>query len=170
MRPVSRSLPVVAIVLLSAVLLGACAAEDEAADVTVQPSDDASDAPVSADESDVPAPTEGDTAGSDGVSETAEESADGASGPRFPLTGTLELVEVEGGCLVLDVDGEQYEVLADPSSELAVDARNGVVADASGSEIASAGDEVTVEGAIDPGMATFCQVGTPLFVTAMTAS
>ena len=107
----------------------------------------------------------------DGEAATADEDAasddSAATDPRFPLTGTLELVGVEGGCLVLRVGDTQYEVLADPGAELAVDTANGVVADASGTELAAVGDEVTVEGSIDTGVATFCQVGPPLFVTAV---
>lgn len=97
----------------------------------------------------------------------AADELDAALDPTFPLTGTLEVMGVEGGCLVLTVGDTQYEILADPSAELAVDTANGVVVDAGGEELARAGDEVTVDGAVDTGVSTFCQVGPPLFVTAV---
>lgn len=87
---------------------------------------------------------------------------------QLPTTGTLETVDVESGCLVLIVDGVQYELQAAPDAELAVDAANGLVVDAEGNELATAGDDVTVDGALDPGIATFCQVGPVLFVTEVT--
>lgn len=88
----------------------------------------------------------------------------------LPATGTLGVENLEGGCIYLEVDGQKYELLAGPDAALAMDAGNGVVADAEGNVIAQAGDTITVEGALDPGIATFCQIGPVLMATSVAAA
>lgn len=87
----------------------------------------------------------------------------------LPATGTLGVEDLEGGCVYVEIDGERYELLAGPDSGLAMDAGNGVVADAQGEVLARAGDQITVDGALDPGMATFCQIGPVLMATTVEA-
>jgi hypothetical protein len=88
----------------------------------------------------------------------------------MPATGTLGVEDLEGGCIYVEVDGQKYELLAGPDAALAMDAGNGVVADAQGNVIARAGDTITVQGALDPGISTFCQIGPVLMATSVTAA
>jgi len=74
-----------------------------------------------------------------------------APGPTKPsptsptsLTGTVEMSEIEGGCLVLRTGGVTYELLGGDRTLLRHGAR------------------VTVEGKVNPDVATICQVG-PVF-------
>lgn len=60
------------------------------------------------------------------------------------LTGMVEMSEIEGGCLVLRTGGVTYELLGGDRTLLRPGAR------------------VTVEGRVNPGVATICQVG-PVF-------
>jgi hypothetical protein len=85
----------------------------------------------------------------------------------LPATGVLDVVEVEGGCTVLDVDGTTYLLTAAPEADLAIDPANGVVATAAGEVIAERGDRITVDGSVDPGIITFCQVGPVLIATSV---
>jgi hypothetical protein len=60
------------------------------------------------------------------------------------LTGTVEMAEVEGGCLVLRSGPTTYELMGgDP-------------------QVLRPGNEVVVEGKVNTGVVTICQVG-PVF-------
>ncbi|HET8657627.1 MAG TPA: hypothetical protein VFM55_01360 [Micromonosporaceae bacterium] len=74
-----------------------------------------------------------------------------APGPTKPaptgptsLTGTVEMSDIEGGCLVLRTGGVTYELLGGDRTLLRHGAR------------------VTVEGKVNPHVVTICQVG-PVF-------
>lgn len=60
------------------------------------------------------------------------------------LTGTVERSEVEGGCTVLRVGDQTYQLMGGDQAVLRV------------------GNRVTVEGRVNPNVATICQVG-PVF-------
>lgn len=105
----------------------------------------------------------GEEAPADEPSEAVDTAAPAASLPN-PVTGTLDRVDVEGGCTVLVVDGATYELVAAPGARVAIDPANGVVADTEGTVIAEVGDTITVTGAIDPGLMSFCMVGPILAV------
>ncbi|CAN5300303.1 hypothetical protein BH23ACT9_BH23ACT9_04220 [soil metagenome] len=107
-------------------------------------------------------PTATATATDPATDPTPTEEPDVAASPSTVST-TLGLVEVEGGCVVIDVDGVQHQLIAAPDADVVIDSGNGVVADTSGTVIARVGDPIVVAGAVDPGMMTFCQVG-PVFV------
>jgi len=63
------------------------------------------------------------------------------------LTGMVEMSEVEGGCLVLRVGATTYELMGgDPA-------------------VLRPGNRVTVQGEVNPNVATICQVG-PVFEVA----
>ncbi len=154
-------LPHVVLLMVVALLLSACASADDAASVedpvegTVEPTD----------------ATPGDS------TPTPTDDADGMERPepdmtadvRLPATGTLGLSEVEGGCVFVEIDGDRYELLADTGADVAVDPANGVIADAAGEVIARAGEEITVDGTVDPGIVTFCQIGPVLVADSITA-
>ena len=150
------------ILALLALLAAGCAGQD--GDVAVGaggPSEVATTDPAdgSADEAVTDEPSEEGTAAPDGPAESLPN----------PVTGTLDRVDVEGGCTVLVVDGETYELVAAPGASVAIDPANGVVASTDGDVIAEVGDTITVTGEIDPGLVSFCQVGPILAVEDVTA-
>ncbi|WP_370323753.1 hypothetical protein [Euzebya sp.] len=149
-------------VLCSAALLTACADADGggADQVTETPSGGAipSTPPPAATPSEVRSP-----------GPSASEGLEVAGDVSFPVTGELGLAEVEGGCAYIEVDGQRYELIADPDADLAVDGGNAVVASGDGEVIARAGDQITVDGSIDDGIATFCQIGPVIVASEVTA-
>lgn len=145
--------------LVVMLLLGACADADTTAGAGSEATEAATTAPDPS--SGEPTPDEASDAPTADGSETPVADA-GASRPDR-VTGTLGLEDVEGGCTTLTVDGERYELIADPDADIVIDSGNGVIATTDGEEIAQAGDTITVEGAVDTGMMTFCQIG-PVFV------
>ena len=87
-----------------------------------------------------------------------------------PLTGTLGLENVEGGCAFLEASGQRYELIAGPDATIVLDEGSGAITDGEGGDvIAEVGDTITVDGAIDPGTASFCQSGQVLLVESITA-
>lgn len=83
-----------------------------------------------------------------------------ASGER--LTGVLGGDgALEGGCTWLEHDGERVEVIYPDGYQATADPLELTGPD--GEVLAGGGDEVTVIGTLDPGMATICQVG-PVFL------
>lgn len=81
------------------------------------------------------------------------------------LTGTLGGdAALEGGCTWLEFEGERVQVVYPDGYRATADPLELTGPD--GTVIARGGDKVTVTGAPDPGMATFCQVG-PVFTADM---
>lgn len=111
----------------------------------------------------------GDGADDEASGGAASETAAPAESLPNPVTGTLDRVDVEGGCTVLVVDGASYELVAAPGASVAIDPANGVVASTDGDVIAEVGDTITVTGEIDPGLMSFCQVGPILAAEDITA-
>lgn len=166
----ARLLParVVGALLLGALLLGACADADPVggavgtgAGATAAPATTAPDGDPAADEATEDAP----------AGDQATEDVAGGSGAALPdaVTGTLGREDVEGGCISLTVDGTVYELVAAPGAAVVIDGGNGVIATTDGAVVASVGDEVTVSGAVDEGLMTFCQIGPVLAVGEVTA-
>lgn len=152
------------ILALLALLAAGCAGQD--GDIAVGEggasevaTTEAGDDPEADDDATADAPSADGTAAPDGPAESLPN----------PVTGTLDRVDVEGGCTVLVVDGEDYELVAAPGASVAIDPANGVVASTDGDVIAEVGDTITVTGEIDPGLMSFCQVGPILAVEDVTA-
>lgn len=86
---------------------------------------------------------------------------DRGPGKPMTLTGTLGILNVEGGCSYLENDkGTRYEVLFPTGWD--VDKSTGELIDPTGDVSATAGDTVTVKGEIATDMASICQIG-PIF-------
>ncbi|MGI9019075.1 MAG: hypothetical protein ACR2HR_18565 [Euzebya sp.] len=139
-------------------ILAGCAASDTAvtdpgsADPTTSSSSTASRPSAAASSAAAPSPLERDDAAFNGS-------------VQLPATGVLGVEDIEGGCVFVEVDGRRYELIASPDADLAIDPGNVVVADSQGTVIARAGDTITVDGQIDPGVVTFCQIGPVLVAT-----
>ncbi len=151
--PTTRS-HVIVVCLAAAMVLTACASADVATEsaATQEPSESVGSETASA-EPDM----------------TREEPDPGGTAVSFPATGTLGVDDIEGGCVYVEIDGTRYELLAGTGADIAVDPANGVVAAADGTVIARTGEMITVDGAVDPGIVTFCQMGPVLVATDVTA-
>ncbi|HUG83758.1 MAG TPA: hypothetical protein VMM13_04290 [Euzebya sp.] len=103
------------------------------------------------------------------VDAEGRESGDGDTALPDPLTGTLGREDIEGGCVYLESAGQRFELVAGPGATIVVDPDNGVIADTDGEVIAEPGDTITVDGSLDPGMASFCQIGQIVVVDSITA-
>ena len=135
----ARQTSVVLVALLCTLLLAACGQSEEAADV------------------DPPQPETEDTG------PTAEPTGAGT------LVGTLGGDPgLEGGCAwVRRSDGTRYEVQYPAGYEVTFDPLELVGPD--GQVVAVEGDELTLTGAVDPGMMSFCQIGEIFVATAVEA-
>lgn len=146
-RPTTRLL---ALLLALVISLAACGSSDGDGVAVGE------DAPTPA------APTEGSRDGTSSPAETGGSSVD----VDGTIEGTFGGTDLEGGCVYLDADdGTRYELVRAPESSIVIDPQNRVIASASGEVIAREGDRVAVEGLTDPGLMTFCQIGTIFAVT-----
>lgn len=147
-RP-TATLPSLLVVVVALLLLGACAGDAGTDDPTEPP-------PTSA-------PT-------DDMAREDLPVADGSPGAlSLPATGVLGVADVEGGCTYVEIEDERYQLMAGPDADVVVDPANGVVASTDGEVIAGPGDTVIVDGQVDPGMMTFCQIGPVLVASGVEA-
>lgn len=106
----------------------------------------------------------------DPTGDEVEPGATTAAPDPVTVSGVLGGSNLEGGCVWLDADdGTRYELIGGPSASVAIDPANQVIADATGTVIAEAGDPIEVTGTVDDGLATFCQVGENLVVDSVSA-
>ena len=157
--------------LLLCLLLAACAAGGEVGDAEDPTETPGSEAAPTEDLDPVSErPTLDDGAASDAGAGSDGGAADDAVADalRLPATGTFGQEDIEGGCAFVEIDGQRYELVADPSAGLAIDPANGVIVTEDGEEVARAGATITVDGQVDAGLMTFCQIGPVLVASEIT--